>query len=65
MRIFQYYNPLKVKKYVNNIFRRQLYIKDIGAFEFDKGKILIPKIRDKRHFSVKSEVDRQVFLLQS
>lgn len=38
MKIFQYYNPLKVEKYVKTLFRGQLYIKDIGAFEFDKGK---------------------------
>ncbi|WP_323098170.1 DUF1107 family protein, partial [Serratia marcescens] len=42
-----------------------LYIKDVGAFEFDEGKILPPKIRDKRHFSVMSEVNRQVQLLQA
>ncbi|MEX0633956.1 DUF1107 family protein [Serratia ureilytica] len=29
------------------------------------GKILPPKIRDKRHFSVMSEVNRQVLLLQA
>ncbi|MDI9228943.1 DUF1107 family protein, partial [Serratia bockelmannii] len=39
--------------------------KDVGAFEFDEGKILPPKIRDKRHFSVMSEVNRQVLLLQT
>jgi hypothetical protein len=32
-----------------------LYIKDVGAFEFDKGKILIPKVKDKQHLSVMSE----------
>lgn len=59
MRIFQRYNPLKVAKYVKTLFRGRLYIKDVGAFEFDEGKILPPKIRDKRHFSVMSEVNRQ------
>ncbi|HFF8968965.1 DUF1107 domain-containing protein [Serratia marcescens] len=65
MRIFQRYNPLKVAKYVKTLFRGRLYIKDVGAFEFDEGKILPPKIRDKRHFSVMSEVNRQVLLLQT
>ncbi|NIG98970.1 MAG: DUF1107 domain-containing protein [Serratia symbiotica] len=65
MKIFQYYNPLKVGKYVKTLFRGRLYIKDIGAFEFDKEKILMPKIHDKRHISVMSEVNRQVLLLQS
>lgn len=38
MRIFQRYNPLKVAKYVKTLFRGRLYIKDVGAFEFDEGK---------------------------
>ncbi|MDN5679038.1 MAG: DUF1107 domain-containing protein [Ewingella sp.] len=65
MRIFQRYNPLKVAKYVKTLFRGRLYIKDVGAFEFDHGKILLPKVRDKRHFSVMSEVNRQVMHLQA
>ena len=40
MKIFQRYNPLQVAKYVKILFRGRLYIKDVGAFEFDKGKIL-------------------------
>jgi hypothetical protein len=60
MKIFQRYNPLQVAKYVKILFRGRLYIKDVGAFEFDKGKILIPKVKDKLHLSVMSEVNRQV-----
>src|SRR5476649_1757539 len=65
MRIFQRYNPMKVAKYVKTLFRGRLYIKDVCAFEFDQGKILLPKVRDKRHFSVMSEVNRQVTHLQT
>ncbi|WP_300004868.1 DUF1107 domain-containing protein [uncultured Cedecea sp.] len=65
MKIFQRYNPLQVAKYVKILFRGRLYIKDVGAFEFDKGKILIPRIKDKLHLSVMSEVNRQVTLMQA
>ncbi|MFP1529091.1 DUF1107 domain-containing protein [Escherichia coli] len=66
MKIFQRYNPLQVAKYVKrHLFRGRLYIKDVGAFEFDKGKILIPKVKDKLHLSVMSEVNRQVMRLQT
>ncbi|PVZ89146.1 hypothetical protein C9426_06135 [Serratia sp. S1B] len=65
MKIFQSYNPQKVAKYVKILFRGRLYIKDVGAFEFDKGKILLPKVRDQRHFNVMSEVNQQVSLLQA
>ncbi|WAT00936.1 DUF1107 domain-containing protein [Rouxiella chamberiensis] len=64
MRIFQRYNPLIVAKYVKTLFRGRIYIKDVGAFEFDQGKILLPTIRDKRHFSVMSEVNKQIVHLQ-
>ena len=59
MKIFQRYNPLQVAKYVKILFRGRLYIKDVGAFEFDKGKILVPKVKDKQHLSVMSEVNRR------
>lgn len=65
MKIFQRYNPLRVAKYVKILFRGRLYIKNRGAFEFDQGKILIPKVRDKRHLSVMSEVNRQVTRLHA
>ena len=65
MKIFQRYNPLQVAKYVKILFRGRLYIKDVGAFEFDKGKILLPKVKDKQHYSVMSQVNRQVLRLQS
>ena len=65
MKIFQRYNPLHVAKYGKILFRGRLYIKDVGAFEFDKGKILIPKVKDKLHLSVMSEVNRQVMRLQT
>lgn len=65
MKIFQRYNPLQIAKHVKTLFRGRLYIKDVGAFEFDKGKILLPRVKDKQHFSVMSEVNRQVLRLQS
>jgi hypothetical protein len=43
MKIFQRYNPLQVAKYVKILFRGRLYIKDVGAFEFDKARSLSRK----------------------
>ncbi|ANE74683.1 MULTISPECIES: DUF1107 domain-containing protein [Dickeya] len=65
MRIFERYNPLKVAKYVKILFRGRLYIKGVGAFEFDQGRILLPKTQDKQHLVVMSEVNRQVLKLQA
>ncbi|WP_159567347.1 DUF1107 domain-containing protein [Budvicia diplopodorum] len=60
MKIFPSYNPQRVALYVKTLFRGRLYIKGIGAFEFDMGKILLPKVCDKLHFSVMAEVNREV-----
>ncbi|MDR0807276.1 MAG: DUF1107 domain-containing protein [Enterobacteriaceae bacterium] len=60
MKIFSSYNPQRIALYVKTLFRGRLYIKGIGAFEFDMGKILLPKVSDKIHFSVMTEVNREV-----
>lgn len=65
MKIFQRYNPLQIAKYVKTLFKGRLYIKDVGAFEFDKGKVLIPRVKDVQHLSVMSEINRQVLRLQA
>ncbi len=64
MRIFRKYNVLQIAKYVKILFSGRLYIQNIGAFEFDQGKILIPKVKDKQHLTVMSEINRQVLQLQ-
>ncbi|MGL5007532.1 MAG: DUF1107 domain-containing protein [Plesiomonas sp.] len=60
MRIFQRYNPPVIARYVKGFFRGRVYIKGIGAFEFDQGKILLPKTKDKQHYSVMSEINRHI-----
>ncbi|MCL2893936.1 DUF1107 family protein [Brenneria tiliae] len=50
---------------MKTLFRGRLYIKGVGAFEFDYGKILLPKTQDKQHLLVMSEVNRQVIRLQA
>nr|WP_113864886.1 DUF1107 domain-containing protein [Brenneria salicis]NMN90691.1 uncharacterized protein DUF1107 [Brenneria salicis ATCC 15712 = DSM 30166]RBP66813.1 uncharacterized protein DUF1107 [Brenneria salicis ATCC 15712 = DSM 30166]RLM32201.1 hypothetical protein BHG07_02165 [Brenneria salicis ATCC 15712 = DSM 30166] len=65
MKIFERYNPMRVAKYVKTLFRGRLYIKGVGAFEFDYGKILLPQKQDKQHLLVMSEVNRQVIRLQA
>lgn len=65
MKIFNRYNPFKIALYVKTLFSGRLYIKDFGAFEFNYGKILPPKVSDKRHYDVMSEVNKQVLLLRT
>lgn len=65
MKIFHRYNPLKIARYVKILFRGRLYIKGMGVFEFDKGKILPPRIKDKRHFNIMNEINKEVLILQT
>ena len=65
MKIFQRYNPRQVARYVKILFKGHLYIKGVGAFEFDRGQIMLPRVRDKQHFNVMSEVNRQVLSLRT
>ena len=65
MKIFKHYNPSKIALYVKTLFRGRLYIKDFGAFEFNNGKILPPKVSDKTHYNVMNEVNKQVVLLRA
>lgn len=65
MKIFHRYNPLKIARYVKILFRGRLYIKDMRVFEFDKGKILPPRIKDKRHFNIMNEINKEVLILQT
>ncbi|GAA0479699.1 MULTISPECIES: DUF1107 domain-containing protein [Tatumella] len=65
MKIFQRYNPLQIAKYVKILFKGRLYIRGIGAFDFDKGRLLLPTVKDKQQLNVMSEINRQVLRLQA
>ncbi|ARU95302.1 MULTISPECIES: DUF1107 domain-containing protein [Tatumella] len=65
MKIFQRYNPLQIAKYVKTLFKGRLYITGIGAFDFDKGRLLLPSVKDKQQLNVMSEINRLVLRLQA
>lgn len=65
MKIFQRYNPMQIAKYVKILFKGRLFIRGIGTFDFDRGKILLPAVRDKLQLNVMSEINRQVLRLQA
>lgn len=65
MRVFQEYNPLHIARHVKTLFKGHLYIKDIGEFEFDMGKIQLPVGNNISLLSVMSEINRCVLNLHS
>ncbi len=64
MKIYKKYNPLQIARYVKTLFKGQIYIYDIGEFEFDQGRILKPINGDIQHLNIMSEINRQVSELQ-
>lgn len=59
-RNFKAYRPLQVARFVKTLFKGNLYIEGVGSFEFDGGKILMPKQENRRMLSVMSEVNQHI-----
>lgn len=62
-RIFKHYRPGQVARYVKSYYRGRLFIMGVGAFEFDRGRVLPPKSQDLKALAVLSEVNREIQLL--
>ncbi len=60
LRTFRQYHPRQIALYVKAFFRGQLYIADIGAFNFDGGRLLLPSIDNKRALRVMREVNKEI-----
>lgn len=63
LRIFNRYRPLQVARYVKVFFRGKVYIDGVGAFEFDGGKLLPPRDKNRRALQVMAEVNREIKVL--
>lgn len=64
MKIYKRYNSMRIARYVKTLFKGQIYITNIGQFEFDQGKVLMPYDGDFQRLTVMSEINRQVSALQ-
>ncbi|CZF83528.1 MULTISPECIES: DUF1107 domain-containing protein [Grimontia] len=60
LRIFHQYRPRQVARYVKGFFRGRVYIDGVGAFEFDRGRLLPPHKKDKRALAVMTEVNNEI-----
>ncbi|KLV02465.1 hypothetical protein ABT56_21480 [Photobacterium aquae] len=63
LRVFKKYRPNQVARYVKSYFRGRVFITGVGGFEFDCGRLLPPKRKDKRALNVLTEVNREIQLL--
>ncbi|MBE2894901.1 DUF1107 domain-containing protein [Pasteurellaceae bacterium NCTC 11878] len=60
MRVFKRYNPRQIARYVKILFTGTFFIRGIGLFEFHQGKIISPRVKNLKKFSVMSEVNKQI-----
>ncbi|KGQ71049.1 hypothetical protein A1D23_05035 [Chelonobacter oris] len=60
VRVFQRYNPFQIARYVKILFSGSFFISGVGLFEFEQGKIVLPKVKNLKKFSVMSEINRHI-----
>lgn len=64
MRLFQHYTPNMIAKHISRLFKGRIYIKGIGRFEFDQGKLILPEQAEPRHFKTVKEINLEVMKLR-
>ncbi len=64
MRLFKRYTPSMIAKHVSRLFKGKIYIYGVGKFEFDNGKLILPKKADKRHFKTVKEINQEIIRLK-
>ena len=60
MRIFKKYSPAMIAKHVRTFFKGRLYIHGRGAYEFDKGAVLMPVGADDKHRDTVRELNSYI-----
>lgn len=64
MRMFKRYIPGLIAKHVFRLFKGRMYIYGVGAFEFDNGKVKVPKEPKNRHFNAVREINLAIAQLR-
>ncbi len=64
MRLFKRYIPGMIAKHISRLFKGRIYIHGIGRFEFDQGKLIMPKHPQERHFRTVKEINQEIMRLR-
>lgn len=65
MRIFKKYLPKMIAKHVMTFFKGRFYIQGRGAYEFDRGEIIMPLGADQLHTSTVNELNTEIQAIRS
>ncbi|WP_409420118.1 DUF1107 domain-containing protein [Pseudaeromonas sp. ZJS20] len=60
MRIFKKYLPLMIARYVKTFFKGRLYIQGRGGYQFEQGKLMLPKQADPLHKHTVQEINQTI-----
>ncbi|MGN1393940.1 MAG: DUF1107 domain-containing protein [Succinivibrionaceae bacterium] len=60
MRIFKKYSQRLIVKHVKTFFKGRMYIQGRGAYEFDKGQIVMPDHPDLVHATTVNELNHEI-----
>lgn len=61
--IFNRYRPLQIARFVKVVFKGHFGIKGVGEFYFDKGKVLLPDVSNKKQLKIMKEVNLAIHQL--
>lgn len=64
MRLFKRYTPSMIAKHISRLFKGRIYIYDIGKFEFDNGKLMLPEKAEKMHFQTVKEINQEIMKMR-
>jgi hypothetical protein len=64
MRLFKRYTPSMIAKHISRLFKGRIYIKGIGRFDFDHGKLILPEKAEPRHYQAVKEVNQEIMRLK-
>ncbi len=60
MRIFKKYSPALIARHVRTFFKGRLYIHGRGAYEFDRGALIMPLEADEKHRDTVRELNSYI-----
>lgn len=59
-REFVTYRPKQIAKFVKRLFKGTFSVAGVGVFYFDKGRVLLPDLKDKKMLSVMREINTTI-----
>ncbi|WP_375752392.1 DUF1107 family protein [Vibrio sp. HN007] len=60
LREFSTYRPQQIAKFVLTLFKGTFSIEGIGVFYFDKGKVLLPNLKNRQMLTVRKEINQMI-----